>query len=284
MAGSLEPPCLAEGYGLLEVVANDADAEALLAAWGGAPVAVPSPAAEDAGLAKYPRTPHLANLGAATRGDKLLSAAESAALLSSGARAFVTEKLDGANLGLSISAEGRVRVQNRGHYVDAAYHEQFKPLDKWVASHTADLWAVLRADEAPGRYILFGEWLYARHSVPYTRLPDWFLAFDLYDRATGTFAAYDALVAVLAGTGIQPVPLVAHRALAGLEDAVALMEGPAAYGDAAAGTRREGVVVSVCEGGTVTARGKLVRAGFLDTVAQGRWNRGQLVPNALARV
>ena len=32
-----------------------------------------------------------------------------------------------------------------------------------------------------------GEWLYAKHSIHYTRLPDYFLAFDLYDRRTGVF-------------------------------------------------------------------------------------------------
>ena len=35
--------------------------------------------------------------------------------------------------------------------------------------------------------MLFGEWCYALHSVHCTKLPDWFLAFDVYDRAAGAF-------------------------------------------------------------------------------------------------
>jgi hypothetical protein len=34
----------------------------------------------------------------------------------------------------------------------------------------------------PGRHILFGEWCRAQHSVFYSRLPDYFLAFDIWDR------------------------------------------------------------------------------------------------------
>ena len=32
------------------------------------------------------------------------------------------------------------------------------------------------------KFILFGEWCYAQHSIFYDRLPDWFLGFDIYDK------------------------------------------------------------------------------------------------------
>jgi hypothetical protein len=35
--------------------------------------------------------------------------------------------------------------------------------------------------------ILFGEWLAAEHTVCYDNLPDWFLAFDIYDVASQKF-------------------------------------------------------------------------------------------------
>ena len=37
------------------------------------------------------------------------------------------------------------------------------------------------------RFILFGEWLYARHSVHYRRLPHYFFEFDIYDKEAGAF-------------------------------------------------------------------------------------------------
>ena len=33
--------------------------------------------------------------------------------------------------------------------------------------------------------MLFGEWLWARHSVAYTKLPAYFVAFDIYNKRTG---------------------------------------------------------------------------------------------------
>lgn len=40
----------------------------------------------------------------------------------------------------------------------------------------------------PGtRYILYGEWCAARHTVTYDALPDWFLAYDVYDTKEGRF-------------------------------------------------------------------------------------------------
>lgn len=283
--GVLVQPTLEEGFDRVECVGTDSDASALSVEWGGeATVAADCVAAPaEAGMFKFPRTSHIANLGSATRGDKLLSSVEVERLTSSGTPVVVTEKVDGANLGFSIAADGRIRVQNRGHYVDASYHEQFKPLDKWVATHTADLWTILRADEEPERFLLFGEWLYARHSVSYSRLPDWFLAFDLYDQRAGAFLSRTAMLARLEGTSIQAVPMLAHRALRGMDDLMELVRGPAAFGDG--GTQREGVVVTLCDGADelVLLRGKLVAPAFLSGLAAGRWNAGAARHNELDR-
>ena len=84
----------------------------------------------------------------------------------------------GANLGISLAADWTFRCQNRSHYVNHATHAQFKALDTWLATHRDDLFAVL---QEPGRFILFGEWMYARHSIHYTALPSYYIAFDIYD-------------------------------------------------------------------------------------------------------
>ena len=65
---------------------------------------------------RFPHTPHLAWLGEGSpRDDKVLSPDEVTALLASDV--VVEEKLDGANLGLSLAPDGRLRVQNRGQYL-----------------------------------------------------------------------------------------------------------------------------------------------------------------------
>lgn len=77
---------------------------------------------------------------------------------------------------------GSFLVQNRSHYVNSSTSTQFRALDAWLAQHAAALHRLLGA---PGLFVLFGEWLYARHSLAYTHLPDYFLAFDLMHAPSG---------------------------------------------------------------------------------------------------
>jgi ATP-dependent RNA circularization protein (DNA/RNA ligase family) len=115
------------------------------------------------------------------RDDKVLSPQEASDLLSG--VVLVEEKVDGANVGLSLS-DGRVlRAQNRGAYIDRqTCHPQFRPLFRWLDDRRHSL-----RDALDPNIILFGEWCYAVHSVRYTKLPDWFLAFDVYDRHRDEF-------------------------------------------------------------------------------------------------
>lgn len=60
--------------------------------------------------------PHLAWPGQADpRDDKVLAAEETTDLLSGDV--VLEEKVDGANLGFSLSPEGELRAQNRGQYL-----------------------------------------------------------------------------------------------------------------------------------------------------------------------
>lgn len=131
---------------------------------------------------RFPHTPHLAWLGTGKpRDDKVLSPHEARDLLSH--EVFVEEKVDGSNVGFSVDAHGALRAQNRGSYLDlGALQGQWKSLGRWLAVRRSALEEVLFPDLA-----LFGEWCYAVHTIRYTRLPDWVLAFDVYDRASDEF-------------------------------------------------------------------------------------------------
>jgi len=58
------------------------------------------------------------------------------------------------------------------------------------------------------RYIMYGEWMYAKHTVFYDRLPHTFLEFDVYDRKARVFLSTKARRALLTGLPIMPVPVV----------------------------------------------------------------------------
>lgn len=152
---------------------------------------------------KYPRTPHL--FGArGTDDDKRLSHAESAALIADPSL-VVEEKLDGTNVGIHFNAAGRMVLQCRGHEITAGMHAQYDLFKQWTTGKRPTLEWLLA-----GRYILFGEWLYARHSVHYLSLPHYFFEFDIYDKDAGLFLDLAARTAVLDGTGIPTVPVL-HR-------------------------------------------------------------------------
>lgn len=155
------------------------------------------------GLLRFPRTSHVINLGAATA-DDLVMADMPTSLLggASGENAdviVVTEKIDGANLGISLAADGwTFVVQNRSHYVTSKSHAQFRKLDAFLEAHGAALRSLLHQDTLfPERFILYGEWMAATHSIPYTHLRDLFYAFDLYDRETRRFWDRQSLEAAL---------------------------------------------------------------------------------------
>lgn len=251
-------------------------------------------------LRKYPRTPHIAG-SRLQPGDHDLAAAPFAEI--AGRYLVVEEKLDGANAGISFTASGELRLQSRGHYLSGGPRErQFGPLKAWAAS----VQHVLR-ERLRDRYVLYGEWLYAKHTVFYDALPHYFCAFDVLDLADGTFLSTPRRAELLAGTPVVPVPvlhegplpdLAALTALAGpsrcrtphWRDALraAAAAGGADPGRVAAETdsceEMEGLYIKVEEDGQTVGRYKWVRPSFLTAIldAGTHWLDRPIVANGLA--
>ena len=219
---------------------------------------------------RFPHTPHLTWLGAGKpRHDKVLASREVEALLAGDV--IVEEKVDGANLGFSVDEDGTIRGQNRGSYLDLdAPQGQWKPLKRWLSTRRHALAQALGPE-----LLLFGEWCYARHSVRYTHLPDWFLAFDVYDRRKGRLWSVDRRTEFTKALDIRTVPELGR----GRYDVARLttLLGKSQVTD---GTP-EGLYVRREVGGVLTARAKLVRAEFTQTMDE-HWSRRRLEENQLA--
>lgn len=166
------------------------------------------------GLLQFPRTPHAINLGAATDDDLIWEGpmpSTSSSIKSSSPSAesqqqiVITEKLDGANLGISLAADGcTLVVQNRSHYINSKSHTQFRKLNAFLDAHRRVLRSILLQDALfPERFILYGEWLAATHSITYTNLQGLFYAFDLYDREQDRFWDRQALEVLLKVTNLR---------------------------------------------------------------------------------
>jgi ATP-dependent RNA circularization protein (DNA/RNA ligase family) len=219
---------------------------------------------------RFPRTPHLVWFGEGPpRQDKLLSPHQAREFLSH--EIVVEEKIDGANVGFSIN-NGTLRAQNRGSYLLPEHsHRQFKPLFGWLQRHRSSLTQALGAD-----LILFGEWCYAIHTIHYTKLPDWFLGFDIYERSARRFWSTARRDRFLRGLGLAVVPRLGAgnfdvARLGELLDKSQLRDGPP-----------EGAYLRRDEGKYLVSRAKLVRSEFTQAIGE-HWSHRPLQANTLEK-
>ncbi|KAK3249444.1 hypothetical protein CYMTET_41126 [Cymbomonas tetramitiformis] len=284
LAKKLEPPALVsgtEGFGRVHEISSDEDARELLELWCGpahkGEAAIGhGGAAATCSVVSFPRTRHLMDLGAATRDDLLVG--DGAQWLKAQplhTTVSVEEKIDGANMGFRLAEDGvTILTQNRSHFVNPVDHPQFRKLGKWLSDHHVALRRVLRDQNM----ILYGEWVYATHSVEYDALPGYFIAFDLRCLLTNTFVAREELARVLQGSGIPVTPLLLERpsSTVTIQEIRALVERQSTFSSSAS----EGVVVRMSRNGLTTDRAKIVRPNFC--AGNEHWNRGPLQENHLS--
>ncbi|HEY7022629.1 MAG TPA: RNA ligase family protein [Ktedonobacterales bacterium] len=249
---------------------------------------------------KYPRTRHVEGSGLQPGDD--LECAPFADL--AGRRLVVEEKMDGANSAISFTQDGRLLLQSRGHYLTGGPRErQFDLLKQWANRYAGPLWETLGA-----RYVLYGEWLYARHTIFYTDLPHYFLEFDALDTSDGVFLSTKARRELLREAPFVRSVRVLHEGTVVSAEALVALIGPSAFvsGSPAEWLRvaarargldpeqalresdlsglMEGLYIKAEEDGAVVERYKYVRAGFLQTVfdSESHWMDRPLIPNQLA--
>lgn len=223
----------------------------------------------NASFRKFPHTPHLLWLGeGAPREDKIMSRIEAVEFLESAV--VIEEKVDGANVGFSVGADGRIRAQSRGNFLaPGRSHAQWNPLWPWLAHREHALVAALGSER-----MLFGEWCHARHTIACDALPDWFLAFDVFEPGKGLFWSTDRRNVLATDLGLSTVPEVFRGRLT-LRDVPTLLS-KSALGAA----RMEGVYLRRETEGRLLGRAKVVGVEFKQQI-EAHWTRRPLIPNHL---
>lgn len=207
---------------------------------------------------RFPHTPHIDWLGEGMpRDDKVLTEPEIEALLAK--PICVEEKLDGANLGISLRATGELRAQNRGQYLLEPFAGQFSRLNSWFGQHQYALCDNLQSD-----WIVFGEWCAARHSLDYDNLPDWFVVFDVYDRSEQKFWSCERRNALAAKLGLAVVPTL-YQGTATLPELKELLAHASSHYREG---NPEGIVMRQDSELWCEARAKLVRADFAQSIEE----------------
>ena len=249
---------------------------------------------------KYPRTQHIEGSGIQL-GDEDLEIISLRNL--AGMHLVIEEKMDGANSAISFTSDGRLLLQSRGHYLTGGAREkQFHLFKTWAHTYSLQLW-----DALTDRYIMYGEWLYAKHTIFYTDLPHYFLEFDLYDKAENSFLSTERRSKVLRKAPfVKSVKVLYEGQVHTLQSLTAMIGHSLFISDDArtrlsaiciergldvaqvlketdTSTLMEGLYIKVEEEGAVKERYKYVRASFLQTVfdSESHWMDRPLLPNSL---
>jgi hypothetical protein len=174
-------------------------------------------------------------------------------------------------------------LQCRGHLITEGMHPQYDLFKQWAAVKRYVL-----EERLENRLLLFGEWVYARHSIQYRKLSHYFFEFDIYDKDQEAFLDLEQRLALLEGTGVQTVP-VSHTGSLNRSQLEELI-GPSQFDSQFENpfTKRiddlmEGLYLRTEAEGVVTGRAKFVRPEFVEKIKQStHWQHQQMLPNHLA--
>ena len=140
-------------------------------------------------LPEFPRTMHLPIEPNATSDDKVASLEEMISFLSGDI--YIEEKIDGSNSGIAFW-NGQPLIRNRNHILNKSYQvrntpakKQFSAIWTWFYENCNKL--EILEKELGFLPSVYGEWLYARHSVAYDMIPNWWIAFEIYNSEKGVF-------------------------------------------------------------------------------------------------
>nr|WP_250807751.1 RNA ligase family protein [Neorhizobium tomejilense] len=252
----------------------------------------------------YPRTFHLDGSGL---GDGSSSRSRLAWADLANENVVLEEKMDGSETSFEFDADANPLVCFRGSPLDltarGGAERPFDRLKDWFSLHQDEFF-----DRFEDRYRVYGEWLYAAHRIFYDRLPDYFLEFDMLDKARGVFLDTPSRRALLSDLYTVHSVRVIYEGQAGKSHHPSKFDHLSAYRsetiEASAklacripgqgvegflaridsGRLMEGVYGKVEENGTVTRRFKWVRPDFVGSIAaHGKhWRDMPLVPNLLA--
>lgn len=249
---------------------------------------------------KYPRTSHIFG-SKLQKGDEDLINVPFEQI--KGRNIVVEEKVDGANSGISV-VNDKLMLQSRGHYLTGGYRERHFDLFKtW-----ANCWTNQLKDLLCERYVIYGEYLFAKHTVFYDNLPHYWMEFDILDTETNTFFDTPRRMNMLRDFPfIHSVKVLFEGKLDKKQDLYDMVKNSyfisddykknletestkqnlnveKIFNETDLSNLMEGLYIKVEEDGIVKERYKFVRQGFLQVVAdsESHWLDRPIIPNKLS--
>ena len=174
---------------------------------------------------------------------------------------WVQEKIDGANMGVSWLNDGPI-VRNRENILKKGYSKiktpakkQFTSTWNWIHKHEDDIKEVEKMWQSP--ITIYGDWMFAQHSLHYDNLPDWFIAYDIWSVEDGRFLAPDIVEKLLSETNISYIKPT-KVGFNSISEVVKLSEMESIYRDGIV----EGIVLKTSKGEFLDKTWKIVNKYF----------------------
>ena len=209
---------------------------------------------------KYPSMRHLPWSREEARENKYFNSVDGC--LFTRGEAVMTGKIDGSNVCLT-----RENLFARSHSREPE-HSSFDMLKA--------RWSQLRY-RIPEPFAIYGEWIYATHSIRYDHLSDYLVMFSVLDMDRERWLSWDDTTATAEGLGIEHVSIL-HRGEWAKEEFE-----PEPMGESTFGDTREGYVVRTAAAFPheefERAMAKCVRENHVQT--DEHWKHGPTETNAL---
>jgi atypical dual specificity phosphatase len=173
---------------------------------------------------------------------------------------FIQEKVDGANMGISWQ-DGPI-LRNRNHILKKGYIKrdtpaklQFRPAWNWLHKHEDEIKMI--SDLCYSPITIYGEWMLAKHSIYYDKLPDLFLAYDIWCAEDQEFLSPEVVSDLLSKTSISYIKSE-KMIIESVPEIVKLSEDISNYREGI----REGIVIKTSNGRFVDKCFKVVNSKF----------------------
>ncbi len=196
---------------------------------------------------KYPRTYHL-------QGSKGIKEANNISFNTVlGVNLAIEEKVDGSCVGIAFDQK-RLILKHRNNEVDGM---EWDLLKKWIRDKEELFYDILE-----NRYIMYGGWLYATHTIYYDKLPHFFLEYDIFDSTKQYFLSTPQRQEILKNTPIASVKCLSQGIFKSSKDIISLL-GPSFYRNIG---NMEGLYLKVEDDLKVKDRYKFISKEFLDGI------------------
>lgn len=181
------------------------------------------------------------------------------------------EKVDGGVVGIAWNGDMHLAIGKHSMIPYDDNSKKFYGLNSWIYQNYE------KVQKIPLRWVVYGEWLRSKHNIFYDNLPDYFVAFDVWDGHK--YLDLQNKSEFLYRLGFAQVPFIYRGDDIEVADILCIADGLSVSNKSRFSSEEifEGVVIKNYEKGLY---GKYVRREFLASI-EAHWLKLPLVENKL---